>query len=339
VTHQWPNWRNAARILSAILLALALVPISTRAQTPTQDALARFPVAHEHGKDWCLGYLYIYPDSIAYEVTWPATMKSHSFDLKLTNIQQVSQWSVSGQMANAVEVKTNSSVYHFWWLANEQDVVNGRSYQFNPPDAGDPALLISAIRNPASLNAPPAAAAPAANPAPAQQNNPPQQMPSSPLAGAMQTSQAPQSSQASQSPLSQYMQPGAVSATPAPAPIANAAASQETRFAVVHAHAAGQCAGYLFVSATHVRYQVAQSQNDKKHSFDISRAEITGVQQWILMGKPLNAVEIKTAHGAFHFWLLPDNADVTNTPATKWGVNNVVAANPLFAALQVQAPR
>jgi hypothetical protein len=332
----WWSSRVVIRVLIAILLAVSLASICTRAQAPTQDALARFPVAHDHGKDWCLGYLYIYPDSIAYDVTWPATMKSHSFELKVANIQQANQWSASGQLLNAVEIKAGSSVYHFWWLANEQDVLNGRTYQFHPPDAGDPSLLIAAIRNPASLNNPPA---PAANPAPAQQNNPPQQMPNSPLAGAMQSPQTLQSPPAAQSPLSQYMQPGSVSAAPGAAPVANAGALQETRFAVVHAHAASQCAGYLFISATHIRYEVSQSQNDKKHSFDVPRAEITGVQQWILMGKPMNAVEIRTAHGAFHFWLLPDNADVTNTPATKWGVNNVVPANPLFAALQGQAPR
>src|SRR5690242_14830365 len=150
--------RNTMRVFAAIVLAIFVAPACTRAQASSQEALARFPVAHEHGNDWCLGYLYIYPDSIAYEVTWPAAMKSHSFDLKLSSIQQVARWTASGQSLNAIELKIGSSLLHFWWLANEQDVLNGRAYQFNPPDAGDPTLLISAIRNPASLNSPPPAA-------------------------------------------------------------------------------------------------------------------------------------------------------------------------------------
>src|SRR5690349_9056645 len=103
------------RVLATVILAILVAPPVAHAQTVSQDALARFPVAHEHGQDWCLGYLYIYTDSIAYEVTWPVAMKSHSFELKLSNIQQVGQWSVSGQLLNAVEIKTASSLYHFWW--------------------------------------------------------------------------------------------------------------------------------------------------------------------------------------------------------------------------------
>jgi hypothetical protein len=114
----------------------------------------------------------------------------------------------------------------------------------------------------------------------------------------------------------------------------NPAAGSESRFAVVHAHAASQCIGYLFVSANRIRYEVAQPETDRKDSFDLARTEITAVGQWILLGVPQNAVEIRTAHGNYHFWLLPDNADVRNTAPRQWNVRNAVPVSPLIAALQ-----
>jgi len=302
--------QRAALIVAVAVSTLAFVFHAQGQATATQDALARFPVAHEHNAAWCLGYLYIYPDSIAYDATWPASAKNHSFVLRRSDLKEAGRWSRSGQSLKAVELKSVKATYHFWWLANEQDVISGRAYQSNPPDAGEPDLLIAAIRNPATLTnetGPPAQAPANASSATVSQL---QQIPDSPLASAL--------------------------AAPSAAAGPVSAAEPETRFAVAHAHNLLYCVGYLYVSPGRVRYEVAQPVGDKKHAFDLSRSEITGVQQWILVGTPRNAAEIRTSHGNYHFWLLPDGSDVVNTPYRQWNVNSVVPIGPLIDALQRQ---
>jgi hypothetical protein len=81
---------------------------------------------------------------------------------------------------------------------------------------------------------------------------------------------------------------------------------------------------------------VVQPESDRKHGFNLSRAEITGVQQWVLMGTPRNAAEIKTSHATYHFWLLPEGSDLVNTPFKKWSANDTVPIGSLLAALQGQ---
>jgi hypothetical protein len=294
------------RIAVAVALAALALPFLTSGQrAPAQEALGRFPVAHEHGGSWCLGYLYIYPDSITYEVT--SKDKSHAFVLKRVNMESASRWLRSGQPVKAAEVRSSKATYHFWWLANEQDVVNGKPYQNNPPDVGDPDYLIAAILDPATLSKEPAA--PPQNPG-AANASPFQQIPDSPLASALQPS-------------------GAAGASVSPVPA-------EVRFPVAHLHSASQCVGYLYISAGRVRFEVVQPQNDKKHGFDLSRSEIMTIQQWIVLKTPMNAGEIKTSHGNFHFLLLPDGADLVSTPANHWNVNNVPPIGSSLPALQGQ---
>ncbi len=108
----------------------------------------------------------------------------------------------------------------------------------------------------------------------------------------------------------------------------------EARFTVAHVHTASQCIGYLYVSGSRIRYEVAQPETDKKDSFDLARTDIAAVQQWTLLGVPQNAVEIKTARGNYHFWLLPDGVDPRNTSPRQWNARNAVAVSPLIAALQ-----
>src|SRR3974377_1179131 len=115
--------RLTALVLSVMILGLVFTAQGQAAAT--EDALARFPVAHQHKDSWCLGYLYVYPNSIAYETTWPASDKSHSFILRRSDVKEVVRWSRAGQTLKAVELKSGKTTYHFWWLANEQDVING----------------------------------------------------------------------------------------------------------------------------------------------------------------------------------------------------------------------
>ena len=357
-------------VSTAIAFALATLAIPLPAQpqaAAAQDPLARFPVAHEHNADWCLGYLYIYPDSISYEVTWPATAKSHSFKINRTDVKQIGRWVRSGQQLKAIELKTAKASYDLWWLANEQDVINGRPYQFNPPDAGDPDFLIAAIRDPTTLTS---GNAPAASPPPAPVTGSPglQGIPPSPFAG-LQPAQpgapypqtqapngagAPQLQQIPASPLAGSLQgqpavtgpaqpygaapygPYGGGAAPGGTVAPAYSAAGETRFAVVHLHTASQCSGYLYVSQAGVRYEEMQPASDKKHSFSLSRSEITAVQPWVFAGTPMNAAEIRTAHGNYHLWLLPDGANVANTPSNQWNIRNVLPVGPLVAALQGQ---
>ena len=101
------------------------------------------------------------------------------------------------------------------------------------------------------------------------------------------------------------------------------AQGNERRFSVVHAHVGNNCAGYLYVSQQSVRYDAMVPPNFKDHSFQIQRAEILALQPWILMGQPQNIVEIKTARGNYHFWVLPDGMDL----GTARGRNlNLIAA-------------
>src|SRR5712675_3655482 len=116
--------RKIRRLAVTLALAALASPLLTSGQAPpAQEALGRFPVAHEHNGSWCLGFLYIFPDSISYEVT--SKDKSHGFVLKRVNMESASRWLRSGQTVKAAEVRSGKATYHFWWLANEQDVING----------------------------------------------------------------------------------------------------------------------------------------------------------------------------------------------------------------------
>jgi hypothetical protein len=316
---------------SAVAFVLAatlfLYPSYAGAQTPEsqQNPLARFPVAHEHTTGWCLGYLYIYTDSIAYETTWPAADKSHSFRVNRTDLKEVGRWMHLGQQLKAVELKFGNSTYRFWWLPNEQDVLNGRSYQFNPPDAGDPDFLIKAIQNPAILTSGDTSSA-------SSQASPP----AVPSAGLSQPQQLPANSPAAPpgAAASTVQPPSPAAALASPANQLSPAAAARLRFTVAHAHTGSWCVGYLYISTDRIRYEVVQREADKQHSFDLARSDILAESQWVLLGQPQNAVEIKTAHGNYHFWLLPINADLQGTPIGRWGMASAIPGGPLLAALQ-----
>src|SRR3954447_23672660 len=106
--------------LLAFLIALWFIVLPQFCQTAAaqDNALARFPVAHDHSSGWCLGYLYIYADSIAYDVTWPANDKGHSFKIRLSDILQVGRAISSGQQLKAVDLRSGQVAFRLWWLAN-----------------------------------------------------------------------------------------------------------------------------------------------------------------------------------------------------------------------------
>lgn len=112
-----------------------------------------------------------------------------------------------------------------------------------------------------------------------------------------------------------------------------AAPEKERRFSVVHAHFGNNCAGYLYVSQEFVRYKALVPENYQNHSFELKRSEITALGPWVLMGQPQNLAEIKTAHAAYHFWLLRKGTDLNTARSSN--LNTVAApVEELIAALR-----
>src|SRR5260370_1768534 len=110
--------------------------------------------------------------------------------------------------------------------------------------------------------------------------------------------------------------------------------TNEVRFPVAHAHTGSWCMGYLYISADSIRYEVVRPDKDKKHSFQIARSELTAVQQWVLMGTPQNAAEIKNAHAVYHFWWMPSEDDLQPGQPSHFNPHNAALPDTLIAALR-----
>jgi len=78
------------------------------------------------------------------------------------------------------------------------------------------------------------------------------------------------------------------------------------RLAVAHQHVGSWCLGYLHVSGDEVWYEVVKPTRYQEHAFRIERSQITALRQWVLLGQPQNATEIKSGRATYHFWLLAD---------------------------------
>jgi len=124
------------------------------AQQPVPEGDVRFAVAHHH-KDasWCYGYLYITNDQVRYEVVQPEAYRAHAFALDrssvtarrwLTKANAPSERIQSAQ--DALELASQGVIYHFRWLANEDDVNNGTARPANPPQAAPPDMVIRKIQ-------------------------------------------------------------------------------------------------------------------------------------------------------------------------------------------------
>jgi hypothetical protein len=137
-----PRWFSSP-LVGVCLLALA------HAQSPSPQP-SRFAVAHAHALDWCLGYLYVGSDAVSFEVVQPRGWAGHSFHVSRSELTTVRPWTYLGRPKHGIELKFGKSVYHFWWLPQEQQVEMGRPYRFEPPDALDPEPLVAAIQDPAA---------------------------------------------------------------------------------------------------------------------------------------------------------------------------------------------
>jgi len=125
-------------------------PEGQQSSAPSDEV--RFPVAHAHkAGSFCEGYLYISHHSVRYEVIKPDKDKNHSFDIPRSELKSIGQWVFMGNTEQATEIKTDSAVYHFWWMPNEDDLQTGQPTRFNTRDAAAPETLIKAIKHPATV--------------------------------------------------------------------------------------------------------------------------------------------------------------------------------------------
>jgi len=129
---------NRAALLLGLLLTCNCRVLAAQANanpsSPVDPNAIRLPVGHQHNGGWCLGYLYITPQEIRYEVVRPEKFKSHEFRVSRSQIQAVREWTILGQPQNATEIRFQNQTYHFW-LLRPQDVTDGPTYEFGTPNA------------------------------------------------------------------------------------------------------------------------------------------------------------------------------------------------------------
>jgi hypothetical protein len=79
-----------------------------------EDALVRFPVAHEHGqKKYCLGYLYFSRSKIRYQAVLLNGGKDHSFDLLRSDLRYAREWTWMGISEHAAELDFRTGKHRF----------------------------------------------------------------------------------------------------------------------------------------------------------------------------------------------------------------------------------
>jgi hypothetical protein len=75
------------------------------------------------------------------------------------------------------------------------------------------------------------------------------------------------------------------------------------RIPVAHQHTASGCGGYLYFSASTIRFEVLYPEKDKGHAFQYARADLVTAQQWHFMGTTMPEAEFKFRDGrVFHFF-------------------------------------
>ena len=74
-------------------------------------------------------------------------------------------------------------------------------------------------------------------------------------------------------------------------------------------------------------------QQFKNHGFRIQRSEIEALREWVILGQPQNATEIKFHKATYHFWLLRPQ-DVSNGPTVELTTPNALPFQWLIALIQ-----
>ena len=157
--------------LAACCCSLGAQTVANPSPLEGPSGALQLPVGHQHTGSWCLGYLYITPDEIRYEVVKPDRFKNHAFRIQRSQIEALGEWIILGQPQNATEIKFQHLTYHFW-LLRPQDVTNGPTVELTTPNALPFQWLIAAIQaggNPYARGGSPATSG--APPAPRQSNS------------------------------------------------------------------------------------------------------------------------------------------------------------------------
>ena len=85
----------------------------------------------------------------------------------------------------------------------------------------------------------------------------------------------------------------------------DSAGKQALRYSVAHQHGMSACMGYLYVSATTIRFQ---SNSEPAHSFEKNRSEMLVAQEWRSLGISMDALELKfSGGGVYHFFHIPES--------------------------------
>lgn len=119
----------------------------------------------------------------------------------------------------------------------------------------------------------------------------------------------------------------------ASSPNQSTAPLKELRFPVAYLHGGSWCYGFLYGSDDKVRFEVVQPESAKGFSFEIPRAEVI-IRQWILLGTPQDAVELKFQGKTYHMrWLASPN-EILNGGASRWTAPVALPPYALIAAMQ-----
>ena len=105
------------------------------------------------------------------------------------------------------------------------------------------------------------------------------------------------------------------------------------RLAVAHQHVGSWCLGYLHVSGNEVSYEVVKPTRYQEHAFRMQRSQITALRQWVLLGQPQNATEIKSGRATYHFWLLADQ-ELSHAPQLELQTPAAMPYQVLISAIE-----
>jgi hypothetical protein len=112
-----------------------------------------------------------------------------------------------------------------------------------------------------------------------------------------------------------------------------APSARELRFAVAYLHGGSWGYGFLYGSDDKVRFEVVQPQSAKSFSFEAPRAEVL-IRQWILLGTPQDAVELKFQGKTYHIRWLANPNEILTGGANRWTAPVARPPYALIAAMQ-----
>lgn len=107
----------------------------------------------------------------------------------------------------------------------------------------------------------------------------------------------------------------------------------EVRFSVALQLSGSWCYGYLYGSADKIRFEVVQPQSNKNASFDLPRREVT-LAQWVILGVPQDAIELRTRSTTYHMRWLANEGEVQTGAARRWAPPVSLPPYQLMAAMQ-----